>query len=244
MKAVDVDPPSAEKLDYALGVLRSVVTAIPGVGGSITELMSTFLNSPLAKRRDEWFKQLALAIVELQQSGSGLTAQELLNDERFITAVFSASSIAMRNHKAEKLAALANAVKSSVVLPMVDEDEQSMFMRYIDELTSWPIKMLRLFFDPNSHFAEMGLAEPWLFKQSNALWGRSKSSHEFVTKAFPGLETKWHFLNQLVYDLAQRGLIATSGLQDTLPDIGPYTTFAGNRFMAFICADEKKLGEQ
>jgi hypothetical protein len=242
VEPIATDLPSAEKSDYAYGVLRSLLTAIPLLGGSITELMSTFLNPPLTRRRDEWFRQLAIAVVELQESGSGITVEGLLQNDRFITAVFSASSIAIRNHRVEKLAALSNAVKSSVVLPAIDEDEQSMFMTYIDVLTPWHLRILNCCHDPNTHFAEMGILEPWMIKERNAWWSKSKSTHDFMMEAFPG--TPWHFLNQLVHDLGQRGLIATAGLQDTLPDIGPYTTLAGRRFVAFIRADKSQIGEQ
>ncbi len=236
MQELSFEPPCPDRFDQAYGLIRALLAAIPFVGGSITELLSTFYYPPFSKRRDEWFKLLAIAMVELQQRDPSLTLQALQEDERFVSAVFSATSIALRTHRQEKLAALANAVKSSVMLPCIEEDEQAIFMAYIDVLTPWHFRVLNCFHDPNGHFAAMGIAERWLVEDGNVARSTSKSTNDLMMRAFPTLAGEWQFLNQLVHDLGQRSLVATSGMQALLPDIGPYTTITGRKFISFIRA--------
>jgi hypothetical protein len=52
--------------DLALGAARAAVAAIPLVGGSATEVLSMVLAPSVARRRDEWFKELAGALEQLE----------------------------------------------------------------------------------------------------------------------------------------------------------------------------------
>ena len=49
MSSFSTNPPPPEKIDYVIGVIRAAVTAVPLVGGSITELFSAFFSTPVAK---------------------------------------------------------------------------------------------------------------------------------------------------------------------------------------------------
>jgi hypothetical protein len=163
--------------------------------------------------------------------------EALQSDERFVTAVLNATAIALRTHRQEKLRALRHAVTSSVLQPEIDDDLQAMFLNYLDVLTPWHLRILASFDDPNGHFRQLGLTDQWLFQRDGAetWWSSSKSTFDFVRQAFPEL-TDNQFMSQLVEDLASRNLIGVDGLFKALPDVGPYTTFTGQKFMKYIGA--------
>jgi hypothetical protein len=227
--------PEAQAIDRWITIFRALAAGIPLAGGSITELWNGFFCSPLAKRREAWLRGLAKAVVELQKAMPDLSLESLQQNEAFISAVLGASSIAMRNHRKEKLEALRNAAISSVVHPDIDEDLQAMFMRYVDELTPWHLRLLRAFHDPNAHFRKIGSNVEWLVKRGETWWSSSKEVFLFVSGAFPELQSEHQFVGQLVYDLGVRQLIPVQQLfHQKLPDVGPYTTFTGQKFMRFV----------
>ena len=63
--------------------------------------------------------------------------------ENFMTTVTYATIIALRNHQAEKLETLRNAVLNTALSPIVEEDLQHIFLNYIDELTLWHLRVLK-----------------------------------------------------------------------------------------------------
>jgi hypothetical protein len=231
----DSELPEAQAIDRWLTIFRASASGIPLAGGSITELWTGFFSSPLAKRRDAWLRRLAIAVIELQRSLPDLSIESLQQNDTFISAVLSASSIAMRNHRKEKLDALRNAAISSVLHPDIDEELQTMFMRYVDELTPWHLRMLGAFHDPNAHFRTIASNVEWLVRKGNAWWSSSNDVFLFVSGAFPELQSEHQFVSQLVYDLGVRQLIPVQQLfHQKLPDVGPYTTFTGRKFMRYV----------
>ncbi len=235
MREFNSQLPEAQAIDTWFTIFRASAAGIPLVGGSITELWNGFFCSPLAKRREAWLRGLAIAVVELQKAVPNLSLESLQQNETFISAVLGASSIAMRNHREEKLNALRNAAISSVLHPDIDEDLQAMFMRYVDELTPWHLRILGAFHDPNAHFRTIGSNVEWLVRKGETWWSSSNDVFLFVSGGFPELQSEHRFVGQLVYDLGVRQLIPVQQLfHQKLPDVGPYTTFTGQKFMRFV----------
>lgn len=235
---LDPNPPEPAVADKLITALRAAVSLIPVAGGTITELWTGFFSSPLAKRREAWLRELAISVIALQKVIPDLSFEALQQNDNFINAVLSASSVAMRNHQKEKLEALRGAVVSSVLRRDLDEDLQAMFMRYVDELTRWHLRVLSAFHDPNAHFRKIGSDVQWLVEKNGSWWSTSKKVSSFVSGAFPELGAEHQFKTQLIYDLGIRQLICVQQLfHQTLPDIGPYTTFTGDKFVRFISAD-------
>jgi hypothetical protein len=57
---------------------------------------------------------------------------------------------------------------------------------------------------------------------------------------FPELQSEHQFTAILLHDLGVRGLIAVQQVfNQSLRDIGPYTTMTGAKFMRFIGTDPK-----
>ena len=232
----DPELPKPESSDKVITVFRSLIAGVPWVGGSINEVWSGFFSSPLAKRREAWLYNLALAVVELQNTAPNLSIDALQDDERFLTAVLTATAIAIRTHRKEKLDALRHAAISSVLNTDIDEDEQAMFMKYVDDFTPYHLRVLTAFHDPDAHFAKLGTSVGWfVVDASGTRWSPSKNTYDFVVQAFPEVTQEHQFMDQVVEDLGTRNLIAVKWMfQEKLPDIGPYTKRTGEKFMRFI----------
>lgn len=136
--------PEPTDTDFAYGAARAALTAIPIVGGSITEVMSLVLAPAVARRRDTWFKELADGLEEAERKIDGFTVENLIQDEAFVSAVIDATRSAISTHKDEKRDALRNGLLNIALHRSTDKDQQQTFLRYIDELTVWHIRILRL----------------------------------------------------------------------------------------------------
>lgn len=102
--------PEPSMVDHADAVARTLLSLVPKVGGPAAKLLDLVIAPPLQRRRVNWFNHLADRLTRLDQAVEGFTVESLTNNEEFITAVSTASQIALRSHNQEKLAALRNAV--------------------------------------------------------------------------------------------------------------------------------------
>ena len=57
-----------------------------------------------------WLNDLARRLEELEETVEGFAVEALVEDDEFITALTTATLIAIRNHEEEKLATLRSAV--------------------------------------------------------------------------------------------------------------------------------------
>jgi hypothetical protein len=130
----------------AHAIVKAALSAVPGAGGPLAEMMQLFFGPPIEKRREDWMKRIAAALTTVM--AKGLTVDSLQNDERFISAVMQASSVAQRTHKQEKLDALRNALVNIALAQMPDETLESIFLGYIDGFTEWHIRVLRVYQGP------------------------------------------------------------------------------------------------
>jgi hypothetical protein len=64
--------------------------------------------------------------------------------------------VAIRNHHKEKLKALRNAVLNSISPNLPEEDLQLMFLNWVDELTTWHLRILQFFDSPETWLNKLG----------------------------------------------------------------------------------------
>jgi hypothetical protein len=142
--------------------------------------------------------------------------------------VQQATQIAMRSHQEEKLEALRNAVRNSALAGAPSDDLQLMFIRFIDELTSWHLRILRLFDDPPAYLEQRGQRTDLSFGGGSTL----------VERCHPELRGRSELCAQLVRDLQTRGLLLQGNfLNVTMTGAGlmtPRTTALGREFIRFI----------
>ncbi|TOO00399.1 hypothetical protein CGH46_22250, partial [Vibrio parahaemolyticus] len=80
-----------------------------------------------------------------------LTPEKLSEHDAFISAYLQASNIAVRTHQEEKIKALNNAVKNTVLNNEIDETLKLMFIRFIDEMTPLHFRILHFLSTPEHY---------------------------------------------------------------------------------------------
>ena len=223
-------PPKSKRAgDIAREVGRAIVSAIPAAGGPIQVVFENVFSAPIEKRKQAWLEELADVVTELQQRVEGLTQENLAANEVFVTVAMQASQVAIRNHQNEKLEALRNAVMNSGLPNPPEEDEQLIFVRLIDQLTPWHLRLLALLNSPVQWMEQNGVAYPG--------WGMGGVS-TVIEHCLPDLRGKRDTYEQLVRDLQGDSLVGQGQyLHVTMTGHGMIesrTTDRGKRFIKFI----------
>ena len=215
--------------DAAHAVAKAVAGMVPVAGSALTVLLETVLAPPLERRREKWFQMLGTAVEQLQQKVEGLSLEALSGNEVFITVVAQATQVALRTHQDEKLNALQAAVMNAGVPNPPAEDLQLMYVRFVDELSPWHIRVLDLFSGP----------EQWMQRNSVQYpgWGMGGPS-TVIEHCLPDLRNQREFYEQIVRDLQSRGLIHQGQFLNTTMTgrgmVEARTTGLANSFLTFI----------
>ena len=191
------EPPESSTGDTFHLAAKGILSLIPGA----SELFEYFIKPPLEKRREIWMNMVAEVLKELEKARFDI--ERLQSDERFITIILQATTIAFRNHQQEKLIALRNAIINSTKHTNIDEDIQLLFIRYIDEMTPSHMKLLTFFIEEATHLSALK-SYPELYQT-------------FVIK-HPNLFTQDEF-RMMLQDISSRGLIRISPDIDDFEDI-------------------------
>src|ERR1700675_3009733 len=189
-------PPQRTKVDTAYAVAEVIASAIPFMGGPLATILDA-IGPPLSRRREKWLTDLAEIIKELNERVDELS-HPLSENEAFTSAVQHTTQVAMRSHQEEKLEALRNAVRNSALAGAPNDDLQLMFLRFIDELTPWHLRILQLFDNPRRYLEQQG------FRTGMVAFGGVGA---LVERCHPDLRRQSGFIAQLVRDLQSRGLL-------------------------------------
>src|SRR5437868_3543474 len=95
--------------DHVHLAVRTLLSAIPTLGGPALELFNALIGPPLVERRNRWLNDLADRIYALENENR-LKLEDLATNEQFISTIMNATAAAVRNHQQEKIEALQNAV--------------------------------------------------------------------------------------------------------------------------------------
>jgi hypothetical protein len=125
--------------------LKALVSSIPFVGGTGSELISLLLSSPVAERRDVWLDDLQRRLHDLEGKVDGFRFDDLGANEQFVSATLHATQAALRTHQTEKLEALRNAVLNVAVGKAFSEDQQLIFLNLVDSFTPTHLQVLDFF---------------------------------------------------------------------------------------------------
>jgi hypothetical protein len=87
--------PEPAQADAVQAVARAAIAAVPVIGGTITELLSLVLSPAVERRKDEWLKELADALGELESKVEGFKIGDLQHNEQFVSAVIEARPCGM-----------------------------------------------------------------------------------------------------------------------------------------------------
>lgn len=220
-------PPKKTLGDAAHVVVKGALSAVPVAGGPLAELFAYLVAEPIAKRRDQWINEIAGKLRELEERAEQPLIEKLKDDPSFTTVLLDASQIAMRNHQAEKITALRNAVLNAALGEMPDDIERSIVLALIDRLTPAHVAVLSLMQEPTKHKAVVAYT-------ANLMMG---GLAQVITAGVPSLAGRNELVEVIWRDLTEAGLLAASGLNATMSGRGlteKRTTPFGDRFLKFI----------
>jgi hypothetical protein len=159
-------------------MIKAIINSLPA-GALLGGFYESYVDSPATKRRDNFLEILVRELMELKSK------IELVDFKSpvFLTILLHASQIATRTHKEQKLEALRNVVLNSSIPNSVDDDILAMFLNWIDGFTGLHISTLK-----HLHYLD------------------SYAPNQLNTY-FPNLDKYRAVYNQVLKDLADRGLI-------------------------------------
>ena len=220
--------PEKEKKDHLHDATRIGLNLVPYVGGSLAAVFETVFSAPIDNRKKDWLIRLSEIVNELCKKVEDLTPEKLSNNPEFISICLQASNISVRTHHEEKLRALNNAVKNSVLIDSIDESKKMIFLRIIDNLTPIHFRVLNFLISPQEYIDDLNSRQP-----------------NHVTVNYSGLGRIWDKLNDdiksdsslvdlAITELKGWGLIHISKFHEAGLDIGSIGTTLGLEFVGFI----------
>ena len=226
---MDRPPHKKEKGDIAYVIGKGILSVIPSLGSPASLLLDTVFTTPLDKRKQEWLERLAEVVTEIQKRVNDLTPEKLSKDQAFVTVALQASQIAIRNHQKEKIDALCGAVLNSALPNAPEEDQRLIFLRLIDHLTPWHLRILALSNDPAEWMRKYGKHNPgWV----------SGGLSDVINLCFPALQDKGEFCEQVIRDLQSEGLLVQGSYLNTMMTssgmLASRTSNTGKTFVRFI----------
>jgi len=223
----NLKPPKTTPVDISLEGVKALMEVFPA-GSLLTYGLKQFIQLPLDKRMNEFYKNISEAINKHAQQ-----ILELSSNDRFVTILLQAGNIYIRNHQEEKLKALRNAVINSIETPSYDESIQIVFLSMIDRFTPWHLKVLSLIND-----SKIMRPEDRPILRSNAL-SAIKNFYRFFND-------QNEFLSLIISDFETAGLINVGESSQSIQlgqQIRPLTlelTKIGRQFLNFISKKEKQ----
>lgn len=218
------------KKDIAYATKKGLIASIPTIGGVASELFSLAISSPMEKRRDEWINVIAQQVEEISKQINGISLESISSNDEFISLVLSTTQIALRNHKEEKLIALRNIVKNTLLDIEPNEEYRAVFLSMIDTLTVTHIKLLILFNNPQQYIENNSIP----FRTENIMMG---NLGQVINACFPELREHKELYTKAFKDLYMNGLLNTESINGTMTGNGllqQRTTSFGNKFVDFI----------
>lgn len=230
--------PEPEFGDVSRAAARGLMAMVPF--GNVASELWALLGPPVSQRRDRWLEDLERRLHELEGKIDGFRFDDLGQNEQFVSATLQATQSALRTHQEEKLEALRNAVLNVATGRSPDEDQQTMFLSYIDELSPWHIRLLLFLQNPQKLIAT-STQQPGAFGANGVRVAGSIS--QYLEEVYPELRGKRDFYDQIMRDLRSRGLINSSAdVLYTMMTASPSGIFAkrttetADRFLRFITA--------
>jgi len=193
--------------------------------GASAVLYSEGVGRILGRRLESWANSVSEGMEALNVRVEGLE-----NDEAFVSTLMRASSVAVQTHQREKLEALRNAVLNAAIHTIDDDDEEALFLSFIEALTPAHLRVLRFRADP------LGVAREAGFEVDE---NRHDVSSVVVRHVFPDCEERERFYGQIDHELQFRGLTTVSGGLRDMNSILPLPEL-GTRFLEFITCPRKE----
>lgn len=195
------DPTVEPGTEKAHRVVRSVLASVPLAGSVLNEIFMSILESPLSKRRNEWMHSVSLALNQLIDAHK-VTIDSLQANQQFVDALIQATLIAQKTSQKGKLIALRNAVSNAAFLEPRAISKNAHFLRLLDRLDEWHLKLLDFYRDPNQYVD--------LQHEDN----QKVSGVRLLAKAFSELAGEDGYATSMWFDLKHAGLLAPNSISE------------------------------
>jgi hypothetical protein len=129
--------------DHRVALIKGGISSLPFVGSALAEEMGLLLITPLARRRDEWWADVARWLHEVEGRVDGFRIEDLGSNENFVSAMVQATQSATKTRRKEKLEALRNAVLNVALGHSPAGDLQAIFLNLVDSFTPVRLEVLR-----------------------------------------------------------------------------------------------------
>lgn len=192
------DPTIETAGDKAHRVVRAIIGASPFLSGTALEIFNWIIVPPVEKRKAKWMVKVSEAIAEIQEKFD-LNVERLAENQHFISILLHASSIAMKNHQAEKINSLKNILINSASANNISEDIQFTFLNLINEFTTTHLK---IFYDIHAGFC-------WSPVVSNRNYNVNLEFSRILIREYSELKGQGDFVYQIINDLISKNLLTT-----------------------------------
>jgi hypothetical protein len=215
--------PESSDIDITHTSIKTALSTIPIAGKISAEIFNLFWGSPVSKRRDEWFKNLADDFEQLKAINESFSLEGLQENEIFISTVFKATQIAVGTHQIEKLQFLRNVLLNVALGKNPQEDELFIYLQLIDRFTPTHVRILSFLRSP--HQQMQGRVPDFHIQLGCPL----DAGLEAVN---PDLKDRKDLVKGILRDLYNNGLTPTAGENNVIQN--PSLTNSGIRFLDFI----------
>jgi len=221
--------PKQTSKDIIHKAVKGAIASVP-IGGTLAaEFIELIWMPPYTKRVIEWIESIAEDVKKLQEKDRDFTIEDLNKNEIFNTTLFHATQVAVRNHQKEKLEALRAAVLNSASPNAPEEDLQLMFLNWVDEFTTWHMRILKFFDSP----------EAWINKSNIKIpdWAEASPLNVFF-HFYPQLKDQTQIFNLMLQDLDLKELLDEEKIRSPMKKMAylrvSHTTNLGKQFLRFI----------
>lgn len=208
--------------ETALEVLRSLP------GGSFPAYMLSLFFNPFEQRRDEWFKELADGLEDLETTVEGFRLENAVKNPAFISAVNQATRAAIGTHQLEKRRYLRNALLNIAKGTTSDEIKQQIFLNAIEAFTPAHVKALNLI------WRGAGMKLHW---DENSIPIGQRNYGAALGILAPEVKGQPSLMTAIFADLRNRGFSSLGTAETSFPQ-GGINTNLGIEFLNFVLSPE------
>jgi hypothetical protein len=224
--------PEPDEGDAVYAAARSLISVLPGAGGSVNELLAFVLAPSVSRRRDNWFKDLADVIEEVKEKVEGFNVEDLGRNEAFVSATIQATRIAAGTHREEKRKILRNALLNVALGTGPDEDTQQIFLNIIDAFTASHVRVLDVLWRGPGRMTAI------LWDQSRIPMN-ARNYGSAIEVLVPELKGQGALAEYILTDLRNRGFTQLNSLSNNFPQGGTITNM-GVQFMRFVLHPDER----
>ena len=128
---------SAGTIGAGIATMNPVLTATGALG-----FFANILNPSIRERINSYLELVRKDIQELEKKREEFKSENLIKNQRFVTAVLKTAEVSQKTHQEEKLELLKNVVINSVLDNSLEEDLQEVFVNSLDTITPSHVKAL------------------------------------------------------------------------------------------------------